>query len=718
MSIFGKQLKLSIMKKLILLCLSLSLILVAQAISVNVTNAGTLTTMLSDTVKKTITDLTVTGNIDASDVRCMREEMTNLANLDIRGVSIQAYNGSVGTSTAKSYPANEMPSSSFFNVNTGGKHSLKSVILPTTITSIAENAFCNCDSLTEITIPISVTSIGANAFIFCNSFQGFLVQYDNQNFSAVDGVLFNKNQTAIIQYPNGKIGNYTIPATVTSIETSAFTASNWLSDFYVDSANSNFSAVDGVLFNKDKTILIQYPSGKVGAYTVPDFVTSIKYGAFSRCSKLTSVIIGDNVSTISISAFSVCEKLDSVTIGKSVASIGDNAFAFCGKQTKFIVNASNPNFSTLDGVLFNKNQTSLVLFPVGKSGVYTIPNSVTSIGTWAFYSSKLSGVTIPSSVTSIGNSSFFFCRLITDLTIPNSVKSIGNDAFGSSSGLVSIVIPNSVTSIGNSAFAYCTGLTSVILSNSITEIANSTFDHCTKLSNIIIPNSVKTIGTNAFQNSGLNETLIIPNSVTTIGDWAFMSCYSLKGITLSNSVTSIGFGAFWGCIKIASINIPKSVGSIGSYAFFGCGALTSISAFSTIPINLSSSADVFYGVNKTTCILNVPIGSKTAYQAANQWKDFANINETISGLQTQNIESITLYPNPVTDGFRVGGLNGAMAVKITDYNGKLLISKQFQATDFIPLESLANGIYFVKIITNDNTIERKILKLKYNKRHL
>jgi hypothetical protein len=698
------------MKKLLLLCLSLSLFLVAQAISINLTNAGTLTTVLSATEKSTTTYLTVTGNIDASDVRCMREEMTKLAILDIRAVNIVPYNGSAGTSTAKSYPANEMPASSFFNVNLGGKHTLKSVILPTSITSIAENAFCNCDSLTEITIPTSVTSIGVNSFIFCNSFQGFLVQSGNQNFSSVDGVLFNKDQTSIIQYPNGKSGSYTIPATVKSIETSAFTASNWLTDFFVDATNTNFSAVDGILFNKDKTILIQYPSGRSGAYTVPDFVNSISYGAFSRCSKLSSVIIGDNVTTISISAFSVCEKLDSVTLGKSVASIGDNAFAFCGKLTKFVVNAANPNFSTIDGVLFNKNQTSLVLFPVGKTGTYTIPNSVTTIGTWAFYSSKLSGVTIPTSVASIGNSSFFSSRL-SAVTIPNSVKTIGNDAFGSCSALTSIVIPNSVTSVGNSAFAYCTGLTSVTLSNSITEIANSTFDNCAKLTSIIIPSSVKTIGTNAFQYCGLNEIIDIPNSVTAIGDWAFVGCYSLKGITIGNSVTSIGFGTFWGCIKVSSINIPKSVSSIGSYAFFGCGALSSISAFSTIPINLSSSVDVFNGVNKTICILNVPIGSKTSYQSAAQWKDFANINETISGLQTQSVESVKLYPNPVIDGFRVVGLNGDIEVKVIDYSGKTLIDKHVFSTEFISLKTLPSGIYVIKLISNNNTIERKVLKL-------
>lgn len=700
------------MKKLILLCINMCLFLVAHAISINVTTPGTLTTLLSASEKTTTTNLTITGNIDARDVKCLREEMTKLAVLNIYGVNIMAYSGSGGTSVATSFPANEMPSNSFLNVNTGGKHSLKTVILPTSITSIADNAFCNCDSLTEITIPTSVSSIGVNAFIFCNSFQGFLVQFGNQNFSSVDGVLFNKDQTSIIQYPNGKSGSYTIPASVTSIETSAFTASNWLTGFIVDAANPNFSAVDGVLFNKDKTILNQYPSGRTGAYTVPDFVTSISYGAFSRCSKLSSVIIGDNVTTISISAFSVCEKLDSVTFGKSVASIGDNAFAFCGKQTKFIVTATNPNFSTLDGVLFNKNQSSLVLFPAGKTGIYTIPNSVTTIGTWAFYSSKLTSVTIPTSVTSIGNSSFFFCRLFTNLTIPNSVKSIGNDAFGSCSGLTSIVIPNSVTSIGNSAFAYCTGLTSVILSNSIPALANSIFDHCSKLSSIIIPSSVKTIGTNAFQNcDGLTGVLSIPNSVTSIGDWAFLSCYSLTGVSIGNSVSSIGVGTFWGCINITGVNIPNSVSSVGSYAFWGCGALTSISAYSSIPVNLSSSTDVFNGINKTSCILYVPVASKTAYQGASQWQDFTNIQEIISGLPSQTIESINLYPNPVSDGFCVSGLNGVITVNLSDLKGKMLFSKQIFANDFVSVNSLPKGIYIVKLTTNENTIERKVIKM-------
>ena len=191
-------------------------------------------------------------------------------------------------------------------------------------------------------------------------------------------------------------------------------------------------------------------------------VTSIGNSAFFGCTDLTSVTIPNSVTSIGGSAFFGCTDLTSVTIPNSVTSIGGSAFYGCTGLTSIDVASDNSNYCSVDGVLFNKDKTTLIQYPGGKQGAYTIPNSVTSIGNYAFeICTGLTSVTIPNSVTSIGHYAFLYCRSLTSVTIPNSVTSIGYFAFSYCSGLTSVTIGNSVTSIGNGAFEDCKGLTDI-----------------------------------------------------------------------------------------------------------------------------------------------------------------------------------------------------------------------------------------------------------------
>ena len=180
---------------------------------------------------------------------------------------------------------------------------------------------------------------------------------------------------------------------------------------------------------------------------------------------VTSITIPDSVTSIGTYTFYNCTNLTSITIPDSVTSIGTYSFLNCTSLTTITVDADNLNYSSVGGLLFNKLQTLLIQYPVGILGdSYTIPDSVTSIGTYSFYNCpNLTNVTIGNSVTSIGGNAFQSCSNLATITIADSVTSIGGSAFQDCIGLTNVTIPDSVTSIAASAFLNCTSLTSVTL---------------------------------------------------------------------------------------------------------------------------------------------------------------------------------------------------------------------------------------------------------------
>jgi len=333
---------------------------------------------------------------------------------------------------------------------------------------------------------------------------------------------------------------------------------------------------------------------------------------------------------------------------------------------------------TVGGIYYNITSGSTVEVTYGGTtytGSITIPSAVvysavsynvTSIGVQTFLNcSGLTSVTIPSSVTSIGYDAFDGCSGLTSVSISGSVTSIGDRAFWNCSGLTSVTIPSSITSIGVQTFYGCSGLISVTIPNSVTSIGGQAFYGCSGLTSITIPSSVTSIGDRAFYGTewynnrpnGLiyinniaykykgtmpaNTSITLNTGTTRIAASAFLGCSGLTSITIPSSVSTIGDWAFWTCAGLTSVTIPSSVTSIGSEVFYGCWGLTSIYANSATPVNLASSNTVFNGVNTSSCVLHVPVGSISAYRAANQWGAFANIVDDTPILTTTVASNIT-----------------------------------------------------------------------------
>ena len=307
---------------------------------------------------------------------------------------------------------------------------------------------------------------------------------------------------------------------------------------------------------------------------IPSSVKSIGEEAFSGCKSLQSIVIPNSVKSIGEKAFSGCESLQSIVIPNSVKSIGEEAFEGCLKLTSIIVEPYNETYDSRSNcnAIIEKKTNKLV---AGCSATI-IPNSVKSIGDYAFSFTSLQSIVIPNSVRNIGDEAFYCCKSLQSIVIPNSVKSIGDYAFRHCESLQSIVIPNSVTSIGERAFYDCESLQSIIISNSMTTIGEGTFCGCWSLQSIIIPNSVKNIGKNAFYQCTSLQSIIISNNITCVEECTFRECYSLQSVVIPNSVTSIGDEAFGYCDSLQSIVIPNSVTSIGDHAFTWCRSLQSI----------------------------------------------------------------------------------------------------------------------------------------------
>ncbi len=373
---------------------------------------------------------------------------------------------------------------------------LQSVNLPARLQTIGAGAFNGCSALESIYIQDNVESIGPSAFAGCSSLKSIKVSSDNRVYYAKSGVLFHRKDKELVAYPAGKTAaEYGVPEGTLSIAACAFAGCK-----------------------------------EIMSVSLPDGLLSIGNKAFDDCHWLKSVNLPEGLQSVGSNAFSGCALLASVSLPESLLSVGERAFCDCTSLQSIEVAAGNPVFESMDGVLVNKEDKTLIAYPAGKTAAeYSVAQGVQTIADVAFQN----------------------CTALTSVSLPDGVQSVGIASFLGCSSLTSVSLPDSVQYIGYMAFCKCSSLTDVSLPDGLIRTVGATFESCTSLTSVSLPDSLQSIGSGTFE-----------------------KCSSLMAVDLPDGLQSIDYRAFAGCTSLATLSIPASVKSISTSAFENCPMLT------------------------------------------------------------------------------------------------------------------------------------------------
>ncbi len=366
---------------------------------------------------------------------------------------------------------------------------IKKVVIKSGVTSIGDFAFMYCEKLTSVSIPDTVTKLGWGAFYCCE---------------ALTSVSIPKGVTEIGReafYCCTKLQSVSISANVSSIGDQAFAYCEKLTKFTVDSSNPYYSADSkGVLFNKDKTVLIQAPAGLTGHYTIPSTVHTLEYSAFAYTG-ISGVTIPNSVTTMKMDAFFHCKNLKSVQIPESVTTLGTRVFGSTGLTSV-----------TVPGNIKNLSRDSFACCYDLKSAV--IEEGVEIIGTTAFYEcTSLETISISGTVNSIGMIAFYKCYALKEFRVDAENAAFSNDDRGvlfnkeqtvlwiAPGGIEgSYQIPDSVTETLGDSFAFCGKLTEVTMPKNLRKVGRESFYQCTSLESMTFTSAAPEFDGNAFYN--------------------------------------------------------------------------------------------------------------------------------------------------------------------------------------------------------------------------
>ena len=542
-----------------------------------------------------------------------------------------------------------------------GKSTIKELTIGNSVTSIVEWAFYKCSGLTSVTIPNSVNSIGESAFSSCSSLKTVVFGSGLKEIGC--NAFYNCSLVKTFWLPNTPpSGTINVKSSVYYVANDQYSFSNQIKYQFL----SSMFAVDGTVYvpvspsertcdvinctysPDDKSIVIKNkvinkgvelsvlkinPYSHIGNHFIENLSISyngtIGHDAFRNCDALKSATVENN-GLIGNYAFSGCTSMKTVTLGSSVTGIGDKAFYNC---------------SSLDKII--------------------IPDAVTTVGTSAFEGCvSLEIASIGKDVLSLSQSVFSGCRSLSSLTIPKNVKSIGNYAFSGCISLSDITIEdgegyessneNTVLNIGSNGssplFNDCP-LDEVYIGRKLSYTTNSS------------------AGYSPFYRNTSLRRVRITDAETQIYDNEFYGCSNLQALTIGNGVTTIGKWAFSGCSAMKDFSVGSKVESIGQEAFSDCTGLTSFYSYSIVPPTCGNQA--LDDINKWECSLYVPDDCISAYQAADQWKEFFFI---YGGEEEMSIEDKSA-PNIVSGVLRCDGVftdvYTLFGVKVYSGNGEV-----------------------------------------------
>ncbi len=458
-----------------------------------------------------------------------------------------------------------------------GVSGLETFIIPSSVEIIEDYAFCDCVNLKSINIPSNVESIGKHAFYDTENLEKIAVDNSNKNYSSINGVLYNKDKTELIFYPAVRTETeFVVPEGVKKFSEGAFSNAVNLTKIWLP---STLEAIADYSFDGCTAI---------SDIVLPEGLKSIGRRAFAECSSLNQITIPDSVEEIGIAAFYNSDSLENITVGKGVKKACYNSFTgtpWFSNQKGFIIVG--------DGVLIGYNGTETSL---------KIPDTVKTVESLSFFHSSTSfwspvigEIIIPNSVTKLGTDMFTLCTPPKTMNIPASVAEIEDGALESNAfydGLAEITVdPNNPN--------FTVDEKGVIFNKDKTKLL-----YCPKTltdETYTIPSTVKEIGAFSFESCENFAEIIIPNGVVEIGESAFSNCYNLINIDLPETLDSIGKEAFYSCSKLETIELPVNLESIGEDAFSGCSLITEI----IIPSSLEKIEQGAFGYCRSLVSINV-----------------------------------------------------------------------------------------------------------------